>query len=61
MPPTNRVTEFVNRNKLTAKAFIPFLKKQDATFWNLVFSESAILEAMTSHEALKDMPPLEGQ
>ncbi|KAF5869293.1 uncharacterized protein Bfra_011101 [Botrytis fragariae] len=61
MPPTNIATEFVNSNKLTAKEFIPFLKKQDATFWNLVSSESTILEAMTSHEVLKDMPPLEGQ
>ncbi|KAF7882781.1 uncharacterized protein EAF02_006144 [Botrytis sinoallii] len=61
MPPINRVTEFVNRNNPTAKEFIPFLKKQDATFWHLVFSESTILEAMTSQEVLKDMPPLEGQ
>ncbi|TGO25085.1 hypothetical protein BPAE_0088g00370 [Botrytis paeoniae] len=61
MPPTNRVTEFVNSNKPTAKEFIPFLKKQDATFWHLVFSESAILEAMTSHEVLKDISLLEGQ
>ncbi|KAF7932423.1 uncharacterized protein EAE98_003722 [Botrytis deweyae] len=61
MSSINKVTKFVNRNNPTAKEFIPFLKKQDATFWHLVFSESTILEAMTSHEVLKDMPPLEGQ
>ncbi|KAF7918930.1 hypothetical protein BELL_1221g00020 [Botrytis elliptica] len=35
MPSINRVTKFVNRNNPTAKEFIPFLKKQDATFWHL--------------------------